>query len=391
MTCPLTKLHPALAAATSSRFSRVPFTVWFLVGLSASLVVWTIGSALFKPRNPVLSWPSRTLSEWLFPVYGPIECDIVFPVGKTGAMEPLVATGNRKAADLLYLWYESANTVRIGLVSISMKGPLSEPIKITYGQPHHLRISMGSLVPPGRHASVAKLSEDEIEDLRRTLVVEIDGKAVFDIPARFTPTKSSEVLVGATKHLRAYAPTDFTGKISGVTRSVFTPLPADSLAESYGPVRLRVEFKNNPDGAGQPLLVTGITGAGDFIYAICGEDGQLVLGYDHWNGPGFKSQPLTVDFSVAHDLEITLGSLYPPREHNYWSGHPGADVDRLKKLVQVKLDGQVVLEKEQESYPSLPRDVYIGRNIIGGSTCLYEFAGVIKATERLAPPRPGVP
>lgn len=376
-----------------NRILRLPAGARLVLTVLAGLALWTLVGEVFRPQNRLLSWPARTLNEGLFPVYGPVDCEIVFPTGKVGKLEPLVATGNRKAADVLYVQYESTDTLRIGLVSVGMKGPLSDPIKVTYGQPHHLRVYLGSLVPPDWRLSLAgtKLTETQLADLRRTLRVELDGRPVFTVPARFTPTKPSEVLVGATKYLRAFAPTDFTGTISQLTRPAIAPLPVDPPTEFYGPFRLTVRFHNSPGGAGQPLVVTGVPGAGDFIYATCTNNHTLVLGYDHWNGPGFASAPMTVDFDSEHTLEITLGSLYPPKEHRYWHGYSDANIARLKKLVQIKLDGQVVLEKEQEPYASLPRDVYIGRNIIGGSTCLYEFAGTIKSTQRLEPPRPATP
>jgi hypothetical protein len=41
-----------------------------------------------------------------------------------------------------------------------------------------------------------------------------------------------------------------------------------------------------------------------------------------------------------------------------------------------------VLDAEQPTFDSSPYDVTIGRNAIGGSTCVYEFSGGIKSVSR---------
>ncbi len=45
------------------------------------------------------------------------------------------------------------------------------------------------------------------------------------------------------------------------------------------------------------------------------------------------------------------------------------------RKVMVTMDGRTVLTADQPCYPALPRELYIGENPIGGSTCSGRFTG----------------
>ena len=97
---------------------------------------------------------------------------------------------------------------------------------------------------------------------------------------------------------------------------------------------------------------------------------------------------LPIDYSVDHVLEIQTGALLPPPGHILLSPLSSAEVDNLKRRVRILLDGEVVLDAEQSTYESSTYDVFIGRNAIGGSACVYEFSGEIKSVTRLPLPAP---
>jgi hypothetical protein len=48
------------------------------------------------------------------------------------------------------------------------------------------------------------------------------------------------------------------------------------------------------------------------------------------------------------------------------------------------MDGRTVLTADQPCYPSLPRELYIGENPIGGSTCGERFTGRLLLIQRAA-------
>jgi hypothetical protein len=123
-------------------------------------------------------------------------------------------------------------------------------------------------------------------------------------------------------------------------------------------------------------VVTGVQGAGDFVYVHYVDKGQISLGVDHWGHPGIRTTWLPIDYAVDHVVEIQMGALLPP------SGNSAP----LKGRVHLMFDGEVVLDADQPTYESSPADVLIGKNSIGGSTCSYEFSGEIKSVKRLPLP-----
>lgn len=344
-------------------------------------------SECYRPLAQVLNGPVHLAQRWLGNAYGPVRLEVVFPAGKPHLYEPLIATGTAQAGDLLYVFYDSPETIRLGLVGTAMKGPLSAPIPVTYGQPHRLEISMGSLYPSDGNPALSSMRDSEVANLKRTLRVDLDGNKVFEVPAQFSPAKPRHVRIGLSTILRDYCVPEFSGQILSTTRLPIAALPPTShSAIEFGAIRMSLQFPRGKHGTSEPLVVTGVPQAGDFIYAVYAGTRTLVIAYDHWGVRGQYSKPIPVDLAGTYDLEITLGSLYPARNHIFWSNHSANAAERLKRIVQVKLNGTVVLELEQEAYESAPSDVFIGRNVIGGSTCVYEFSGVIKSVSRLPLP-----
>lgn len=344
----------------------------------------------YRPLAQTLNWPAHLAQRWLGTVYGPIGLEVVFPPGKLHYYEPLVATGTAETGDLLYVFYDSPATVRFGLVGSAMLGPLSPPVPVTYGQPHHLGISMGSLYPPVGHPLLAALGDMEVARLKRTLRVDLDGRTVFEVPAHFFPSKPRQVRIGSTIILRDYCRPEFSGQILTSARLPLNPLEiAQPAAPAYGSIRLVLRFPDNKPGVSEPLLVSGVQNAGDLISVRYESNWQVSLALDHWGHMGLRTAWLPVDYSVNHVIEIQLGALFPPAGHVLLSELPPAQVEQLKGRVRLVLDGEIVLDADQPTYDSSPYDVFVGRNVIGGSTCSYEFSGVIRSMSRLPLPAAG--
>lgn len=391
---PLLLLAAAGAIATEARLAARPLLQRTWRALVVLLALGTLLGSLsldlqhfpaesYRQVSQVLNRPGHLVSRWFGTAYGPVEYSVTLPPGRIGQYEPLLATGTSQGSDLLYAFYDSQQTVRFGLVGTTMRGPLSPPIPVVYGQPYKLEVAMGSLYPSIGNPLLASFSEAAIAGLKRTLRIKLDGQVVFEVPAHFFPAKPRQVYFGRNPHLEGYSAEQFTGRLAVVSRPPITvPDALATVTDQYGPVRMRLRFPREIIGS-EPLLVTGLPQAGDFAYISHAGPGAFVIGYDHWGVPGRFSKTLFTDFSTEHVVEITMGSLYPPRGHVFWKDYSPEEVERLKRTVQIKLDGVVVMEHEQEAYESSPYDVRFGRNILGGSTCGYEFSGEILATERM--------
>jgi hypothetical protein len=343
------------------------------IAVALSLDIGVFPSESHRRLSHLLDLPGYALERARGRSYGPVGVDLIFPRDKTGAYEPLVSTATQASSDLLFINYASPTQVRFGFVSTDGRGPLSNPVTVDFGKSHHLEISMGSLYPPDGHPSWMSLGEQEEAFLSRRLLVELDGRRVFDVQAHFESAPPERVSVGSAPILRGYSSLSFTGEILSVRRLPITPPPADAYSGAhYGAVLMRVRFPAQPaPNAREPLVTTGVPRAGDIVYVQYLSGGRVAFGIDHWGSAGFETGPLAVDAGVEHTVGISIGSLFPAAEH-----------DANRQRARVELDGLAVIDREQDTFDSSPYDTTIGTNAIGGSTCASAFTGQIVAVHR---------
>jgi hypothetical protein len=157
-------------------------------------------------------------------------------------------------------------------------------------------------------------------------------------------------------------------------------------SQTWGMATLVVTFPLNKTGRQEPLLTSGVTGAGDFIYVIYADEHHVRLGFDHWNGGGVISDPIAVDYHEPHEIWISTLPLYPDIAGK--SGPPAlgqADLERLRSRVRVALDGTTVISSATSAYPSSPYQVTAGTNQIGGSSADPLFSGILHSSGRMNP------
>jgi hypothetical protein len=186
-----------------------------------------------------------------------------------------------------------------------------------------------------------------------------------------------------TKRGPEYFSIPFDVTAAGMTAAALVPAGATADQKLlYGRLKVRLRFPQHPLHGVEPLLATGLNEAGDFVYVIYQGPDHIRLGFDHWFRGGPITPPIPVDRTVEHELEISLGSLYPPAEDVIFYGTAPETVAALKRHVLVRLDGQTVLETAADTYESPPRQVTVGRNTIKGTSSGPEFSGEIVAVER---------
>jgi hypothetical protein len=157
-----------------------------------------------------------------------------------------------------------------------------------------------------------------------------------------------------------------------------TPLP-------FGSLKLRLRFPPNRWPQSEPLVSTGIREAGDFVHVIYVDRDHIKLGFDHWFKGGPLSRPLKIDFGKEHELDISIGSLFPSEEDIVFAGWAPAKVTALKQRVLIKLDGQTIIDAQGECYESNSGDVTVGRNEISGTSAGPIFTGKILSIQRVWP------
>jgi len=341
--------------------------------------VLVVAGASAAPIADSTSWPAT----------GPVELELTLPAGRPGTAEPLVATGGPGRGDTVFVLYEAPGQVRFGWDSSSSGAAFSAPVPSGGAGPHRLLVSMGSLLPPGSEDPAAPPSTEAL--LRELLLVQFDGRTILRSPGEFQPIAGPRAaILGANQVGSAILRPFFKGEILAV-RPV---APAAALAEAMqvgrweadlageaarypGAVRLRVRFPRAPAAAADPLIVTGRTGVGDFLYAQVVDTRHIRFGFDHWAVGGMVSPLVEVDLTTIHELVLTMDALYAP------SGQ--SEPAPLRGQVAIWLDGRRVLSGPSACHPTTAEQIILGYNLIGGSTTGAVFRGAVLEVAAVAP------
>lgn len=163
------------------------------------------------------------------------------------------------------------------------------------------------------------------------------------------------------------------------------PAAAVGAPLTFGRIKLRLRFPTDRSGRHEPIVTTGSTEAGDFIYASYLDPQHIRFGFDHWFKGGPLSPPIPIDFTKEHDLEISIGSLFPAAEDVVFATTSPAGIQSVKNRVLVILNGQVVIDTAGECYETGSDYVTVGKNNIKGSSCGPLFTGKILSIERVWP------
>ncbi len=298
---------------------------------------------------------------------GPARLRLRFPPEAGGAPQPLISTGVSGRGDLLSIEFLADRRVRFIHDSWGGSDFKTEAILPDELAEHVVEVEMGSLYPPG--AAVA-------DDLRRRLAIRLDGHEVLDIERPFNPAPPGTVVFG-TNAIRA---SSAVGMYRGTITTV-EPMPSRpraSIADAWGPIRLRLQLPTDAIGLTDPILMTGIQGAADLLYVRYIDAGHVRFGLDHW-GIGTTEGPIVrAELAQEHILVLSAPALFPP-------GSPRANLAPQPPgtTFSVQLDGAEVFSTNREVYPATPAQVTVGRNDLGASTSGPEFSGRIIETRRL--------
>jgi hypothetical protein len=295
--------------------------------------------------------------------------DVRFPTGRGGTTEPLLDVSAGPDSCLLSVSYVSDGEARLSLM-----GRNGET----------LQTSEATFNPAGVHEVDIRPSTGKRGVPPLTLSCTLDGSQVLGVPGMDpsgnVPILQSGVSGGQLPGVQAR----FTGnelRLSAVPDAGWAP-----PGQAWGMDVLVVTFPLNRVGRHEPLLTSGIAGAGDFIYLIYEDDHHVRIGFDHWNGIAVISNPIAVDYNAPHEIWISSGPLYPDVAGDAnATALASADRARLRSGVRVAMDGKTVIASATPAYPSAPAQVTVGTNRIGGSSADSTFSGIIHFSGRMNP------
>lgn len=192
-----------------------------------------------------------------------------------------------------------------------------------------------------------------------TVDIRMDRASLGTIPGEKIDLRSHELRLGW-----GTAP-GFTGFIRNASSEGVQPVRP---APRGNRITLSVIFPRQRTGVSEPLLVTGQTAAGDLYHVAYLDQDRVSFRHDHW-GAGIvrTSRPFKVGSEAPHRIEFE----FAPQNGG---------------VVRMKFDGQNVWEEDVPYHAFKEDDFSIGRNDIGGSSCLREFSGEFISWATDAPP-----
>jgi hypothetical protein len=302
----------------------------------------------------------------------PVELGLRLPAQHEAGGDPILVTGHDGQSDLLTCFYDGRGRIRFALDHYGDGGPKSDWMTYDPAQLHHLTVWMGALADPRLAPPPAMPGGTREIPWHQRLFVRFDGHILLNAEQRFYPGTPATTQIGRNPYGSTTAGERFEGQVTHVSQIPLEDLPPLVVAGSYGGVELKLKFPRNAYGTREPLVVSGVSGAGDLLYVSYLDSHHVAINLDHWGLGGLNGPPVEIDYAQPHRLSLTMGSLYPP----------GGDSDRASR-VQVTIDGRVALTGRMRSHPSEPSQIRIGSNPIGGSTCGPAFTGQMLSVERL--------
>jgi hypothetical protein len=298
--------------------------------------------------------------------------DLQFGHRRVGYAEPLLAAGGPRAFDLVFAKYLPGDLVQFGIDDSAAGAIYADPVRLPDTPAAH-RLAVWLQAPATGEAGAARGARPA---LRRQVLIFCDDHPVLQRELDSAPTLASASYFGVNPLGSSSAEPMFAGRILAVRSTGPAFNSGRETVLPGGPIRLVASFPSQNVGRSEPLVVTGITGAGDLVYVRYLDDRRIQFGFDHWGVGGIVGQPVDPGPAGFHQIEVSLGSLYPPAHDAGRAGDP------RRRRVAVTLDGGSVLAGESPCHPATPRQVYVGENPIGGSTCGERFTGRLLLVER---------
>jgi len=150
------------------------------------------------------------------------------------------------------------------------------------------------------------------------------------------------------------------------------------IAQPQGALAVEFRLPGKASGPAPELLVaTGTAREWDRLYVICPDAQHLQLSFEHKGADPYQSEVLAVDRLARHRLRISLGTLYPPETHPFFSRGHANYAHLLFHLLCVELDGRVILVRRQPFYEDAR-----GHVALGGKGTDMPFSGIICSATR---------
>ena len=289
--------------------------------------------------------------------------------------EPLLSLGSYGRGELFYVQHLAPGRARFGHDSAGAGAMESREVTFDPDQEHELHLETGALVG----------WQPDMAENGGPMQMRLNGELILSSRRLAHPAEPYDILFGYNGCGSSAAAASFSGTILSTDRVACLPLP-DASEEGFGPLALTLRLTAQTLGGAEPLVVSGRSGRGDFVYLRHTGETTIVIGYDHWGVGGHESPPITVNAADPLTIRVSMGSLFPAADSPWWGTTPTERRHALLHTVLVMVDDQTVLELPVATYPAATGEVWVGRNPLGGSTCGPIFRGEELTSARIALP-----
>ncbi len=294
-----------------------------------------------------------------------LKLSLVLPYERIWKNDPILATGSGTQHDLLYAVFGTRGRIKFAFNHHGAGGPVSPEFEYDPLAVHTLVLWMDNLAS-------APVGAGGQEAWRSRLFLTFNGAIALDAQQEFHPTTPGELVFGENLNGAGSAEPRFHGRVVEARPALKEDLPLDlGSPPPPGELEFHLRIPDKPEFSAEPLVVTGVTGAGDLLYVRYLGDGRVRFGFDHWGVGGAESEPVQLDPKAITQVRIALSPLLSPaqRARAQAEGRPNA--------AEVWVGGRSVFRYETAFHPTTPEQISIARNPIGGSTCGERFSGEI--------------
>jgi hypothetical protein len=357
-----------------------------LLTLAGNLGPWRVNCERLRPLARILNAPEFWRERLTGRVTGPLVIRFKLPRGRIGAFEPLVTVGSpAEGGEIVFLEYLDDRHARLGFFQTDTTHWLSPPLELDFAQAHELSVSLGSLLPPDSDPVFARWPETAIGSAQQDATLILDGRLVYKTALDFGVRHGERYNLGENRLESGVSQPRFTGAMLDARERPLSPAgppPGAAPRARAGRWQVTVVFPANfPQGRHDPILTSGVPGAGDFIYAFYPQSGQVAFAHDSWGMGGTASPTIAIDPLRRHVIEIAYGGLDSSGESD---SPAGSGSDPMADRLLILLDGVPVMDRPEHTYAASPETETPAENRIGGSTTASGFSGQVVSARWLA-------
>ncbi len=305
--------------------------------------------------------------------FGPVRFTATFSPVTKETDAPLLTSGAPNHTDILYANQSPQGSLELVMMHEGNVGIHADVPPIAYGRPYTFEVDMGSLYPPRVSSYFDGWARKDIDRLKTTGRVLMDGKEVLKGRLAFYDSAPGHVHFGSNPDEGA-AP--FSGTIAGIELLPARDVHGEESMSEPGVWRADIEVPWLAPDTAHPLLGSGTTGEGNLVLVDVPARNRIRFGYDQWGVGISRSRALDVRPGL-HRVEIFVGSRVSLLR---WPAAWHLDAAALAKtapLLNVWWDGVLVwtttIRANQDSYDL----VSLASNPQGFSTTDMTFPSAI--------------